>query len=100
MALAGNIGAEVVSNLGHDFGGAESLAGWWFGETQVRYLVVANPGINLGHFLHHEEEPVRYAYRGKIGMTGGSSLVLDGSAIPLTALREASDSFFRDWMEG
>ena len=31
-----------------------------------------------------------------LGQSGGAHI----SGIPLTALREASDSFFRDWMEG
>ena len=35
-----------------------------------------------------------------IGKTGGSALEVNGKPIALTALREASDSFFRDWMEG
>jgi phosphoribosylformylglycinamidine synthase subunit PurL len=99
MALAGGIGATVSSNVGHDFGGATSSAGWWFGEDQSRYVVVAKPGVQLGHFLHHEEEPVRYAYRGQIGLTGGSSLSLDGQHIPLTDLRAAHESFFKNWME-
>ena len=32
----------------------------------------------------------------RIGTVGGDSL----AGVPLAALREASDSFFRDWMEG
>lgn len=44
----------------------------------------------------------------QIGETGGNSVVwmslgddsLVKSSVSLTALREASDSFFRDWMEG
>jgi phosphoribosylformylglycinamidine synthase subunit PurL len=99
MALAGGIGATVTSNVGHDFGGATTKAGWWFGEDQCRYLVVAKSGVQLGHFLHHEEEPVRYAYRGQIGITGGNALTLDEQSLPLSALRAANESFFKDWME-
>jgi phosphoribosylformylglycinamidine synthase subunit PurL len=99
MSLAGGIGATVTSHVGHDFGGATTSAGWWFGEDQCRYLVVAKPGAQLSHFLHHEEEPVRYAYRGQIGVTGGNALNLDGQAVPLADLRAAHESFFNDWME-
>ena len=94
MALAGGIGATATSDVGHDFGGAKSATGWWFGEDQCRYIVVAKPGVQLGHFLHHEEEPVRYAYRGQIGTTGGDRLSLDGHSIPLAELRAAHEGFF------
>jgi hypothetical protein len=41
----------------------------------------------------------------RIGVTEGQSMRFgtgfeDKEVIALTALREASDSFFRDWMEG
>jgi len=36
----------------------------------------------------------------KIGTTGGDALLINGQPVSLSALREASESFFRDWMEG
>ncbi|HNN55879.1 MAG TPA: phosphoribosylformylglycinamidine synthase II, partial [Novosphingobium sp.] len=81
MALAGNIGAELDG----------MNAGLAFGEAQSRYVVAlpdadALDGLGL---------PLM-----RIGKTGGSALQVNGKPIPLTTLRETSDSFFRDWMEG
>ena len=36
----------------------------------------------------------------RIGTTGGSAVAGGGFSVALADLREASDSFFRDWMEG
>ena len=94
MALTRGMGASITSNVGRDSVGATTAAGWWFGEDQTRYVVVAKAGVNLSHFLHHEEEPVRYAYRAQIGTTGGEALVLDGQSIPLATLRAAHEGFF------
>ncbi len=99
MSLAGGIGATITSNAGVDHHEAMSSAGLWFGEDQTRYVVVANPNVDLELFDFGSEEIARCAHRVRIGETGGNALTLDGSTIPLTALREASDSFFRDWME-
>ena len=35
----------------------------------------------------------------RIGTTGGSAVSGPGFAVELSALREANDAFFRDWME-
>ena len=35
-----------------------------------------------------------------IGRVGGSAISGPGFSVELAALREASESFFRDWMEG
>jgi phosphoribosylformylglycinamidine synthase len=94
MALAGGIGASVISNVGDDYGGARTMAEWWFGEDQSRYIVVAKPGVQLGHFLHHDQEAVRYGYRGKIGITGGQALRIDESELSLADLRAAHEGFF------
>jgi hypothetical protein len=34
----------------------------------------------------------------RIGTTGGDKLDIQGNAVAISDLREASDSFFRDWM--
>ncbi|MEZ5748601.1 MAG: phosphoribosylformylglycinamidine synthase subunit PurL [Caenibius sp.] len=73
MALAGNIGCSLTIPL--DVATA-------FGEDQGRYLIAAP----VDEFLENAIQ---------IGSVGGSTV----AGVGLTALREASDSFFRDWME-
>ena len=69
-------------------------AQWWFGEDQGRYIVTTkNP--NAIHRWCNAGNLARY----HIGYVAGSALNTSKVSIPLTALREASDSFFRDWME-
>ncbi len=86
MALAGGIGAtaEHFHELTH--------AGWWFGEDQARYLVTtSNPTVMFELFDHHEV--VFKSFR-RVGTTGGVTLDLAGSKIPLTDLRTAHEGFF------
>ncbi len=92
MALAGGLGA-ILEPQHHGF----STAGWWFGEDQSRYLItVSNRAaferrLGVGPMAFDEEGcGIRL-----IGIVGGDSIF----GQPLTDLREASDSFFRDWME-
>jgi phosphoribosylformylglycinamidine synthase len=80
MALAGGLGAEVDA-MTSEFA---------FNESQGRYLVTVAPGAELDR----SEVPFE-----RIGMTGGDALVIGEQRVALSALREASDSFFRDWME-
>jgi len=102
MALAANIGATLFTHRGFQGldGGTiavKSLADaqWWFGEDQGRYIVTTkNP--EAIHRWCNTSNMARYY----IGFVGGSALNIPNASIPLTALREASDSFFRDWMEG
>jgi len=93
MALSGGIGAELIEH------GAYTPAQWWFGEDQSRYVVTVAP--------EHAEAFNRIVAKGpespeaelvgftRIGTVGGDSLL----GQPLSALREAHESFFRDWME-
>ena len=77
MALAGGIGAEL-EQIGDHFTA--------FGEDQARYLVTSNCAERIqaaGVPMH------------RIGTVRGDSI----EGITLADLREASDSFFRDWME-
>ena len=95
MALAGNIGftSVIAPNL-------PPLAGLYFGEDQGRYLVTAKD-ISV---IAERAKAVGIAAV-PIGQTGGAACVFrkqaDGSesTVTLSALREASYSFFRDWME-
>jgi phosphoribosylformylglycinamidine synthase len=91
MALASGLGAEVES---HE---AYTKAQWWFGEDQGRYLVTV-PDIEA--FQRQIAKGTRNADTAssglrRIGTVGGDSLF----GVPLTELRAAHESFFRDWME-
>ena len=95
MAMAGNIGATLDDSYEHS---TASL----FGESQGNYLVTIDDSafdefINLADARGVEVLP--------LGNTRGTAIRCPGAhgqgfEIPLTALREASDSFFRDWMDG
>ena len=97
MALAGNIGCNLWCT---DFDcGPDD----WFSEWQGIYLITTGDFDAVRAFL----DECGIANSG-IGRTEGDSVQIEMAAerilpvcdIPLTALREASDSFFRDWMEG
>lgn len=81
MALAGNIGITLDA----------MDTAFAFNESQSRYLVT----YKADRPLDRAKVPFE-----KIGTTGGDALVVNGQPITLAALREANESFFRDWMEG
>jgi len=92
MALAGGLGAEVESHPDY------AAAAWWFGEDQGRYLLTV-PDVEA--FQTQLAKGTRDADRAssglrRIGTVAGDSLF----GVSLARLREANDSFFRDWMEG
>ncbi|HYD25510.1 MAG TPA: phosphoribosylformylglycinamidine synthase subunit PurL, partial [Croceibacterium sp.] len=94
MALRGGIGAAI------DLGDATNLTGWAFGEDQGSYLVTMKDSLSFQRALN-----ARHLIAIHFGETGGSSLKISSmgnllTEVPLTALRETSDSFFRDWMGG
>ncbi|PTR12700.1 MULTISPECIES: phosphoribosylformylglycinamidine synthase subunit PurL [unclassified Novosphingobium] len=74
MALAGNIGVTLDAPL---------TTAQAFGEDQSRYVVTTPAGMVLDGAT-------------KLGTTGGQAV----AGVPLAALREANEAFFRDWMEG
>ena len=96
MALAGGIGCTLMSDIYE--GAAE-----WFGEDQARYVLTsADVDLTLNAL---QQAGIQFDL---IGRTGGQtitiesndgSVIFDRTSVPLIALREASDSFFRDWME-
>jgi len=91
MALAGGFGAEIHPHPNYP------ATAWWFGEDQGRYLLTVP---DVGAFQAQLAKGTRDADTAssglrRIGTVGGDSL----AGVPLTDLREASDSFFRDWME-
>ncbi|MEW4468075.1 phosphoribosylformylglycinamidine synthase subunit PurL [Parasphingorhabdus sp. JC815] len=81
MALAGNIGATLEELSDHRTA---------FGEDQARYVITT-------------ADPDRIQAAGipalRLGTTGGDALDIQGRPVALSDIREASDSFFRDWME-
>lgn len=81
MALAGNIGITLDA----------MDTAFAFNESQSRYLVT----YRADRPLDRSKVPFE-----KIGTTGGDALVINGKPIKLAALREANDSFFKNWMEG
>ena len=102
MALAGNVGAQInsseiyTSEIGH--------AAMMFGEDQSRYVVTVIDAedhriVERGKELGVAVSWVGYAYPDEDYIEVGDG-VINFAEVPLTALREASDSFFRDWMEG
>ncbi len=116
MALAGNIGVDlevdwtvkqvapnVVESLKLET--QRTLPSQFFAEDQGRYLVCTSDPEAIELIALAEQHGFSFGYLGHIGgdsisigdMPGTSGNFAD---IPLTALREASDSFFRDWMEG
>lgn len=98
MALAGDIGMAVEDNYFQQKDRAAQL----FGEGQGLYLVTT---ANWDEFTTAgEKHGTPYHY---FGRTGGGSIRNDDRPsgpgtelnVSLTDLREASDSFFRDWMK-
>ena len=80
MALAGNIGASL-EELGDHMTA--------FGEDQARYVVTS---------ANADQIQAAGIPMWRIGTTGGDKLDIQGNAVAISDLREASDSFFRDWM--
>ena len=94
MALSGGRGADVSANADY------TLAQWWFGEDQARYVITVAPA--------HAEAFARMIAEGpetaeadmigfhRIGTVGGNSLL----GVPVADLRAANERFFAEWMEG
>ncbi|MBN9507201.1 MAG: phosphoribosylformylglycinamidine synthase subunit PurL [Altererythrobacter sp.] len=91
MALAGNLGASAEAHPDY------APAAWWFGEDQGRYLVTVPDVDAFQAQLAKGTRDADTASAGvrRIGTVGGDSVL----GVKLSALREAHQSFFRDWME-
>ena len=99
MALQGKIGAEIDTPTGRE----QSWAEFFFGEKQGRYLVT----------VHGDCEPIKSKADAQnialteIGVTFRSDDFNDiqvgngddDTPVAISDLREAHESFFRDWME-
>jgi phosphoribosylformylglycinamidine synthase subunit PurL len=95
MALASGIGCECngVINM--------TPEQWWFGEDQSRYVVTIPDQDKLDQFIGHyvDNEGLNHSDFKLLGTTKGLDVVLGGSIVPLTDLRAAHESFFKNWME-
>jgi phosphoribosylformylglycinamidine synthase len=80
MALAGNLGAEID----------QMTSAFAFSEAQSRYVITYRNEDDL------DREKVPFE---KIGQVKGDQLVLNGKPVAVADLRNAHESFFRDWME-
>jgi phosphoribosylformylglycinamidine synthase len=93
MALAGGLGAVVRAP--DDCG---SLAGFWFGEDQARYVVTADLTNAVLEYAADAGVPALH-----LGETEGALLSFrstgEVSTVELASLRTAHESFFREWMD-
>jgi phosphoribosylformylglycinamidine synthase len=91
MALAGGFGAEVEAHPDY------SPTAWWFGEDQGRYLLTVPDVTAFQEQLAKGTRDADTASSGvrHIGTVTGDSLF----GVPLAKLRDANESFFREWME-
>ncbi|NOU03411.1 MAG: phosphoribosylformylglycinamidine synthase subunit PurL, partial [Novosphingobium sp.] len=101
MALAGNVGVQI--NSSEIYTNETGLAAMLFGEDQSRYVFsVTDPEdyrlAERGKELGVPVTWVGYSYPDEDSIEIGDGIT-NFAEVPLTALREASDSFFRDWME-
>ncbi len=91
MALASDLGADVEANPDY------TAAQWWFGEDQARYVVSVPDTEALNAALAkgtRDSETAQIGFR-RLGTVGGDSIL----GAKISDLREAHESFFRDWME-
>ena len=91
MAMASGIGAKL-----REYEGDVPLHGFGFGEDQSRYLVTTDkPKL----FLKKAESAGVKAV--EIGMTGGKKLIHGNELnVEITALKQAHDSWFDEYMAG
>ena len=91
MALAGGLGADVQPDPDYPAGR------WWFGEDQGRYIVTVPDVEAFQQQLAKGTRDADTAASGfrRLGVVSGDSVL----GVSLSDLREASESFFRDWME-
>jgi phosphoribosylformylglycinamidine synthase len=84
MAMAGNIGAEL-----HVPAGATPHA-FLFGEDQARYLLTVRTSEADAIIAAAGKEGVPIS---KLGQTGGSTITVSGSQVPLSRLRDAHEAW-------
>jgi phosphoribosylformylglycinamidine synthase len=92
MALAGGRGVKLAP-----LAQGVTRPAWYFGEDQSRYIVATGNLSALQELAKSNSVTVTL-----LGQSQDSPSICfdDGSEVSLADLRQASDSFFRDWMEG
>ncbi len=102
MALAGGIGCHIALNYPSE---AETWEEMMFGEGQGRFVCTAKSSADADAIQRLcADAGIACA---ALGQTGGSAIQIGDNpgysghvaTVSLADLREASDSFFRDWME-
>ncbi len=83
MALAGNLGASLIEM-------EDAATAFWFAENQARF-VVAGAASSMLPIIAMDAGVVAVP----IGTVAGNHI----AGVPLAALREGHQSFFREWME-
>ena len=100
MALAGDKGAHLDPSFKVGDIPLDRLTPMMFAEDQGRYILEVSEVAWAQIAQEANESHLTCYWLGRV--TGADLAVSDGQKeyrVPLTALREASDSFFRDWME-
>ncbi len=88
MALAANIGADIMNKAGD-----VPLHAWAFGEDQGRYIVAASRANTVLELAAKRGIPANL-----IGRTGGILLTLKGERVLLDDLRESHEGWLPDYM--
>ncbi len=87
MALAGRTGIEVLG---------DPNINRCFGENQGLYLLAVSNGEEIAI---HDDAVAKGMTCDVVAQSGGDTVRGNGWSVPLTDLREAHESFFREWME-
>ncbi len=103
MALAGNIGAKLIIDAFEDQVDVEKIRHAWslFAENQGRYIVTEPLDSHVVENLarKHDVGCCCIGWTGTDSIAIGTEKEITDGEVSLSDLREASDSFFRDWME-
>jgi phosphoribosylformylglycinamidine synthase subunit PurL len=101
MALAGGLGACI-----HNYDWQSPVTSFLFGEKQSRYLLEVSDAV--AQQIHEDclADPTDMLRSERIGWVEGTNLCFEfedephlDCSIPLTDLRAAHESFFKNWME-
>ena len=85
MAMAGQMGATLEAAANHP-------AAFWFGEDQARYVVTTSNPDRILSAARIAGVPVQ-----KIGVTGGSDLIINAESISIADLTQRNESWLPDY---
>ncbi|WP_133365197.1 phosphoribosylformylglycinamidine synthase subunit PurL [Qipengyuania sediminis] len=92
MALAGNVGAELVYSLWNSEQLGQEI---WFAEDQGQFIITCSDTDRFQRLAHKANLPHEL-----LGFTGGSDIAWkESESVSLAELRAANERFFREWME-